>query len=536
MDRETNIDSIRVLDEKIREHEMAAIKLKRARNCLLNISKLPPEVLGKIFHCNVAPEGDFDGLDEGSHNFFLVCHHWFEVASCTPELWSSWGRSLKEWARWCRCYRTAPLDLALVHLDDDDDNDDDPYGDYFDDAVLWDALRGRAAQGTIRRVHLIAPRYYLQLIIDLLTANHGEPQPNGIESIILRNNSFPPADVSNLFSRYHFPNLRRLELNYCSTSSWDHLTSRTSVLTTLELDPGEPSPTPTTSQLLSILASNPALRKVRLFNRAVPDDGGRESSIRVQLHHLEELRLDGDLRHVVRFLDKVDPPGNMGKLSLVLRDPDVTDISQIVGPYLRNHLQRRDGHENGPNLHISAGERLAPWMSDTVGIGLSTQEGERITTFVTVDVVLGGAPPRTVVERAALDLVTYASLEETIYLHTYIIPIAMDGIHLRFQNLRTLSFEAVPLHASFPDPNLVDTGSMFRSLEHLILERVEVDDGDWSPLVTFLARRVSSGNRLDTLKIAGYTYMCPEVMEGIRGMVRVFEFQEVDCQESEVED
>ena len=95
MDYETNIDSIRVLEEQIKGHERAIIKLKRTRNSLLNVSKLPPEVLGNIFQRNVTLDGSFK-LEEGSHNSLLVCHHWFEVASRTPELWSFWGNNLED--------------------------------------------------------------------------------------------------------------------------------------------------------------------------------------------------------------------------------------------------------------------------------------------------------------------------------------------------------------------------------------------------------------------------------------------------------
>ena len=100
MDCEVNLNPIRALEEQIREHEKTAIRLKHVRNSLLNVSKPPPEVLGKIFHWNVTLKGDFGGLDEGSHNFPPpVCHHWFEVASRTPELWSFWSNNLKDWAR-----------------------------------------------------------------------------------------------------------------------------------------------------------------------------------------------------------------------------------------------------------------------------------------------------------------------------------------------------------------------------------------------------------------------------------------------------
>ena len=543
MGQETNIDSTRVPEEKTREHEAAVIKLKRAQNSLLNISKLPPELLGRIFHCNVTPEDDFDGLDEGSHNFLLVCHHWFQVASRTPEIWSFWGNSLKEWARWCRRSGNAPLDLVLVDsddyndYDDGDDSDSDsgrPYEAHIGDTFLCDALRNRAAQGTIRRVHLHAPYNYLESVIDLLTADRGEPRPNGIESIIFWN-APDSLDVSSFFAHSRFPKLQRLELDCSTISSWDHLTSQTSVLTILELNFGVPSPTPTTSQLLSVLSSNPALRTVRLFDRAVPNDGGVESPIRVQLHHLKELLLDGGLRHVIRLLDQLDHPGNMDGLCLTLRDSDAIDISQIVGPYVRNHLQRHDRPQNGSNLRVSGG-CFGQWTGNEVGIRSPAPERGPIYRDVSVRVVLRGEPHRTLIERAALDLITYAPLEEADFFFAQNVPIVMEDIHTRLPNLRVLRFEAVLLRAAFPDPNLVESGEAFPSLEHLTLRHMVLDDGDWSPLVTFLACRVTSGNRLDTLEITCSICMCPEVMEGIRGMVREFEFREVKVWKFEVDD
>ena len=75
------------LEKQIEEHEKATIQLKRARNSLLNVlALLPPEILGRIFHYNVILDGDFDWPSEGSYTFLLVCRHWFEVTSRTPEL------------------------------------------------------------------------------------------------------------------------------------------------------------------------------------------------------------------------------------------------------------------------------------------------------------------------------------------------------------------------------------------------------------------------------------------------------------------
>ena len=213
MDCEINVDSIRALEEQIIEYERTIINLKRTRNSLLNVSKLPPEVLGSIFRWNVIREGDFRGLDEGSHNFLGVCHHWFEVASRTPELWSSWGNTPNDWAQWYYHSRTAPLDLVLsgsyygAYSDDEDGLDPD----------LRDAINDRATKDTIRRVHLKAEGSMLidDIIVEL-TAKGEKLRSNSMESLVLWNlDSTSPVDVSDFFARYRFPKLQRLELTNC---------------------------------------------------------------------------------------------------------------------------------------------------------------------------------------------------------------------------------------------------------------------------------------------------------------------------------
>ncbi|KAF9785396.1 hypothetical protein BJ322DRAFT_827523 [Thelephora terrestris] len=141
---EVNIDYIRALEEQIREHETAIIKLKRARNSVLNVSKLPPEILGEIFRWNATLKRDFGPLEKRSHNFLLVCHHWFEVASRTPDVWSCWGTHLEDWTRRHLRHPTVPLDLVF--------NSD--FEDYRLADNLSNALQDRAARDTIRRVHL----------------------------------------------------------------------------------------------------------------------------------------------------------------------------------------------------------------------------------------------------------------------------------------------------------------------------------------------------------------------------------------------
>jgi len=97
MGPETNFALIRALEKQIEEGNGDIIRLKRDRNLLLNIyMHVPPEILGYVFTQNLVRDQPFDGLQKGSYNFLLVCHHWFEVASSTPELWSFWGNTLQD--------------------------------------------------------------------------------------------------------------------------------------------------------------------------------------------------------------------------------------------------------------------------------------------------------------------------------------------------------------------------------------------------------------------------------------------------------
>ena len=525
MSEESNIDSIRALDEKIKEQERVLIKLKRARNSFLNVSKLPPEVLGNIFRWNVTLKGDFGGLNKISHNFLLVCHRWFEVASRTPELWSFWGSTLEDWARWCRHSGYAPLDLVLNGGEEE----------YFTDDPLADALQDRATRDTIRRIHLSAKESgLLHDIITLLTPTCEGVRSSSVASFILLNWDHALVNVSDFFARHHFPKLQRLRLHNCTISSWDCLMSRTAVLTTLDLDFATPLPAPSTSQLFSIFSSNPALQEVKLGVGAVPGDDDK-SSFQVKLHHLKNLELEGDLRYVIRLLQRLDHPRNMDRLRLTLCDCDMADVSQIIGPYLRDYLQRRDRSQNGLCLSISAGynyqyrgSQVTLHAGDAGGINLFSPALERKDMFVAITLVLKVADRRDIVRRAGLGLIVETPREDVVYLHTNDDPVVMEDTYTQFPNLREFSSSDTPLSNVFPNPNLIGDDKIFPSLEHVRLKpRFGLTD-DWSPLVTFLEHRASSGNRLDTLVIDGSAHLCPGVEKGIRSMVREFIAPKVD--------
>jgi hypothetical protein len=328
---ETNTDPLRALEEQIGERQRSIIELKRSQNSLLNISKLPPEILGHIFWQSAVP----DGFEKRCLNFLLVCHNWNEIASGTPELWSFWGHTLQDWTERHLRYKETPLDLVL---------DEGKLEGETLNTSLQNALRDRASRDTIQLVHLRAgDRELLNSILCALTSDGKEVRRSSVGSVILQNEDTDSVDASRFLAYNRFPRLRHLDLTNCTISSWDHLTPQTTSLKALVLHLSYPSVIPTTPQLITVLTSNPALRKLVLTRNSVPNDRNEDPS-RVSLPHLKELKLAGKCKEVSTLLDRLDHPDIMDNLDIALTHPAV-DISGTIGPYLRGYFRRRGGSQ-----------------------------------------------------------------------------------------------------------------------------------------------------------------------------------------------
>ena len=413
-----------------------------------------------------------------------------------------------------QCHRrsgTIPLDLVLDVEDDDG---------YFN-VTLGNVLRDRAIRDTIRRVHLKSrdSKFLGSIISPLITK---EPRSAGVESLILRDESGGLAvDISEFIAHHSFPKLQHLELFNCRVSSWDLIKLRAPVLTILDLylrDPW-PSSNPTTSQVLSILASYPTLQKVSLSWYEDPDDDDGDPSLRVSLPQLKELKLDGDAHDVFDLLDRLDHPGRMDRLDIAIKPCEIEDISQFIGPYLRAYLQHRGGSQSGLGLRL-----VFPYMNvialdigDAGGIDFHTPVPARVDPFITIymklDVMYGGD----LLKEANLDLIAHTPRGDIVYFQTYNEHATMGEISAQLPNLWGLQFEDSPLGLAFPKPNLDEDGEIYPSLEYVLLDGLSTTD--WSPLTTFLDRRASSGNRLHTL-VATSCRIPPLVWSGLEDVVQ----------------
>jgi len=205
----------------------------------------------------------------------------------------------------------------------------------------------------------------------------------------------------------------------------------------------------------------------------------------------------------------------MDDISLHLDNCSAMEVSQSVGPYLRGYLRDRGRSQHGLGLLLCLDSYIIIRAGDVRGTNSLLQQ---MDTFLSISVELDGIYGDAI-GRTALDLIAHVPGEEVVYFKPVGNSSTMENISTRFPNLRALTFDHASLHTMFPEPDLGRDKETLLSLQRVSFKRLIVDDGDWRPLVTFLARRESNGNRLDALEILDSRPMSREVVEVVKDMV-----------------
>ena len=519
MGPEANIDLIRVLEKQIEEGNGDIIKLKRDRNSLLNISiRIPPEILGYIFAQCLIREWASQELQKGSYKFLLVCHHWFEVASDTPELWSFWGVSFRDWKK--RHHRSAATPLDLVY--NGYKRDPTPF-----DESLQDAIRSRVMQNTIRSVHLVTDNLFaLMPIISSLIPDDGGDQNENIESIYLHytlGTCTGTLDVSAFFTRSRLPRLRSLGLfGDLYISSWDHLLPRTTLLTSLSLvvDASTPPPRPTAAQLCSILSSNPNLQELKLSGDVLPDNTDTPT-LTVPLPHLKMLSLTGELHRLFGLLRQLILPEMLDDLYLIGSDFTVVDVSQTLAPYMRDYFQRDPRFQNPLEVSTSQDSTsIKVTVAGAPGIASSQREPPRASLTIFTYTPLY-AP-----ERLLVDLITLIPLERVVSFHARVDIKLPEDLFCMMPNIEILRLSGQMSSRRFLQPNRNGSHANTKLLPSLRSLRLEnpgfLGDNEWGHLKTYLAHRTSDNQAISLEVIGKISSGPPEIVNEIRRLVKQF--------------
>lgn len=484
---EVNVDPILISEEQAADKTTEITQLKPFQNSLADITHMPPEILGYIFQLAIELKLPGDGdvrfavTKQSSYSFLLVCRRWYEVARRTPDLWSCWGSNLGDWKRRYLCHENSPVDLVL----DGTQDQTEPFGE-----ALRVALQSHAARGLIRRVHLRDLDANLSTsILSCLTPEDDSVRRCNIRSIVL-----PKMDTSNFFARHRFPKLRDLYL--ARFPNLNHLKSHTEDLVNLTLDnPFSPPFTPTISDILSLLASNPNLQIVALTCVVIEDDLGSGHRFQVPLLHLKRFTVIMPARPALALRQRLNLPDTVGVVSLGFFPCTLEEGRQVIGPYIRDYLQGRRGWESQLRILVKVTDRSVSLKV----VGNKLKPHDRHSPLRNFSMWL----PRCTweeKERLSIDIVTLLPSECITHLSA------------------NLSIEVIEEFLVAPNTHT----KLLPSLRELSLGyEVEVDN-DWDLLVRYLTHQTSGDQRI-SLKVFGKgVHICSELRRQIEELTERF--------------
>jgi hypothetical protein len=256
----------------------------------------------------------------------------------------------------------------------------------------------------------------LTTIVSSLTPEDEGTRHSSIESIVLAG-----VDVSDFFARHRFPKLRHLSLSRRFVIwDWDFLKRNTTALINLSLSLNSPISIPSTSQILSLLASNPNIRTLVLELLKVKDDSGGGSEFRVPLQHLEKLSLKGEFHCVFPILHRLELPERVDHARLDFYNCIPHHVRETIGPYIRDYLQRDPRFEGRLGIFASSTDGCISLQASVIGVGYHgpdrlPQQGPPYAMFL---VTLPAYIPSDEKEKLCTDVLAFLPQESIVYFKT----------------------------------------------------------------------------------------------------------------------
>lgn len=382
------------------------------------------------------------------------------------------------------------------------------------DGPLRDAVQERARRDAIRSLHLWSERkLVLVAVLAALTPANGQVDYAGMESISLR-----LVDASKFLARCRFPNLLCLRLSVGThISNWEHIASHTTALTTLEItvDIDDVAAIPTTSQLLSLLASNPHLQDVTLTRLRADPEGSVISPIPQLMRHLEKLTVEGDFCSVLKLVEGLDYPRTMDELTLIVCKSRAEDVVTILAPLARDHVEREGRRRTRLGLSVKCYPGCLSIQASA--IDNTSGEGQRLTfaSFIvhqSLDILDDDSL------QMSADFIAQLSVHEVVHFGGDLSMDIVERVVPTMPRIQELHLIRARLEKGFllPDPKAtVVRKKLLPSLRHLYLEDVLPDKTGWKPLLSYLAHQTADGERISVAISVPGEHMCNEVIQEI---------------------
>jgi len=286
-------------------------------------------------------------------------------------------------------------------------------------------------------------------------------------------------------------------------------------------DTAPPSVIPTTSQVLSLLASNPGIRCFELQWLWVSDDGGNDSMSPVPLHHLERLSLEGSFHHVFPILRQLELPKRIDNVTLNFSHCGLAEVRETVRSFIRDHLRRDSRFEDRLGVSTSSSAKWFTLQACTIGVGPGLLPQN--PPHVEFEMQLAESLSLEVHKGLFIDTLTHLPREGVVYLKTNLMVAEMVDILIKMPNIEHLYFFDMIIRKGFLLQGSGETNThqnLLPSLKRLYLENVQTEDEDWGPLITYLTHKASDNQAISLEVFGNRVHICSDVLDQIYGLAK----------------